>query len=51
MTHPLPTVSNDCLQCGACLYKHGTQKGIPQEELEMFPLLKCELCDKVSFCD
>lgn len=63
---PRPTDSNNrCAQCGnehripdnmrcdcgACLYKHGTQKDISQEELEMYPSLKCELCGKVSFCD
>ncbi len=38
-------------ECGACLYKHGTQKGIPQEELEKYPFIKCELCGKVNFWD
>lgn len=38
-------------ECGSCLYKNGTQKGIPQKELEMYPFLKCTVCSKVSFCD
>lgn len=37
--------------CGSCLYVTGTQKGIPRDILENYPLIKCSQCGKESFWD